>query len=183
MIARNEVGPEICKQIDNIIGYLNQTEVNYQNPYEYPIWADEIALRDEYKFVSGWHFFNQPFCDGIDPTKINLIVDPRFNAVFTVLESIKVLNYKPPYPFNFDGEFEKSYMMRFLIHLAGDMYQPLHVVTRCTPAMPSCDQGGNLFPIQAGNFTRNLHALWDQAMQKILFETRVIFLFLTQKAI
>jgi len=172
MIARNELPTDIVKQIDSEVHYLNESDMNYPNPYEYSLWCDDIMVARSYNHLIGYHFYNQPLCEGIDPKKINITVDPLYNVVHTVLESIKTLVYKSPFPWHFDGKFEKSLMIRFLIHMVGDMHQPLHVITRCTPEKPSCDQGGNLFPIQ-GVEMKNLHALWDSAMLKIPYEQRV----------
>ena len=78
------------------------------------------------------------------------------------MENLKTLKYRGPYPNGFDGQFEKSWSLRFFIHFVGDLHQPLHVATRCTPAMPECDAGGNKFPLKGS--PNELHALWDQAM-------------------
>jgi len=51
-------------------------------------------------------------------------------------------------------------MYRTLIHLVGDIHQPLHAVSRYTKAHPGGDAGGNLFYIKYNNI-HNLHALWD----------------------
>lgn len=93
------------------------------------------------------------------------------------IEAEKTVKYKAPFPYHFDGQFEKSFMLRFLIHMAGDSHQPLHVTTRCTPSMPECDAGGNKFPV--GGSAKELHALWDQAMGKIPFEPRVFTRYIT----
>jgi hypothetical protein len=87
---------------------------------------------------------------------------------------MRTLKFKGPYPYHFDGHMEKSYMLRFLIHMVGDQHQPLHVATRCTTKLPECDAGGNKFPIS--DPAKELHALWDWAMSKknVDFKKRVI---------
>ncbi len=67
--------------------------------------------------------------------------------------------------------FHKSMMLRFFVHLVGDMHQPLHVTTRATTDRPEGDKGGNLFKL---NYKiNNLHSLWDQAMGMIPQVNRV----------
>ena len=85
MIARRELGADMTKHIDNLIAVMPEPEVNYPNPYEMAIWADDIKLRDHYRLLDGWHFYDQPFCDGIDPKNIKLIIDPQYNVMHLVV--------------------------------------------------------------------------------------------------
>ena len=85
MIARNEVGPSLCQKIDDLIKVMPEHEINYQNPYEYAIWADDLKIKNFYKLLDGWHFYDQPIYDGIDPSKVTLVLDPTFNVVHTVV--------------------------------------------------------------------------------------------------
>jgi hypothetical protein len=86
---------------------------------------------------------------------------------------MQTLKYKGPYPYHFDGQLEKSYMLRFLIHMVGDQHQPLHQATLCSPKHPTCDSGGCKFKINHPSL--ELHYLWDWAMSKdnIHFRKRV----------
>ena len=69
-----------------------------------------------------------------------------------------------------ESNFYKSWMLRFFLHLVGDMHQPLHMSTRVTPQHPDGDRGGNSFKI---NFKPdNLHALWDEMMGMIPYVKR-----------
>jgi len=162
MIARNELPDNVLKHIDDIIAKVPYEVLKYPNPYEYALWADDIKFRDYYRDLDQWHFFDQPFCDGIDPKKIKLLLDPKFSVVNTVIEGFRTIKNTGPYPAHFDGIFEKSFMLRFFIHMVGDMHQPLHMSTRCTPELPECDAGGNKFTLKGS--PSELHALWDQAM-------------------
>jgi hypothetical protein len=58
---------------------------------------------------------------------------------------------------------EQAYNLVWLIHLVGDVHQPLHCVTRYTKAHgpPLGDFGGNGFRIKNGSRTTNLHGYWD----------------------
>jgi len=47
--------------------------------------------------------------------------------------------------------------LKFLVHLVGDIYQPLH-------AGYADDRGGNKYQIQAFGRGSNLHALWDSGL-------------------
>lgn len=54
--------------------------------------------------------------------------------------------------------------LSWLIHLYGDIHQPLHCVTRITPQhpRPDGDRGGNSFTLKGS--PKNLHALWDSSV-------------------
>ena len=62
---------------------------------------------------------------------------------------------------------QRARALRFIIHLVGDIHQPLHVIT-------NGDRGGNCFPVayfarppeedDRGNFSPNLHGVWDSSV-------------------
>ena len=58
----------------------------------------------------------------------------------------------------------KSYDLTWLLHLVGDIHQPLHAATRVTAAQFYGDNGGNSVRICQDtlcNATTNLHSVWD----------------------
>lgn len=69
---------------------------------------------------------------------------------------------------------EKAEALRYTMHLAGDLHQPLHCVNRFTPAHPDGDRGGNQFDIQWQGHMKesNLHAYWDDAAGAFAFIQR-----------
>jgi len=52
---------------------------------------------------------------------------------------------------------DKQLALRFIIHLVGDLHQPLHV-GKC------CDRGGNEVKVRYFGKESNLHAVWDSAL-------------------
>jgi len=54
----------------------------------------------------------------------------------------------------------KSYDLVWLLHLIGDIHQPLHATARVTKADPKGDAGGNSVKL-IGDAAGNLHAFWD----------------------
>ena len=57
----------------------------------------------------------------------------------------------------------RSYDLVWLLHLVGDLHQPLHAVARATQAIPEGDRGGNSeMVIPATGETIALHAYWDR---------------------
>ena len=57
----------------------------------------------------------------------------------------------------------RSYDLVWLLHLVGDLHQPLHAVARATHDIPDGDRGGNSeMVIPATGETLPLHAYWDR---------------------
>ena len=66
--------------------------------------------------------------------------------------------------------------MRYLIHVLGDIHQPLHASTLVNKQFPKGDQGGNFFLINYSQNIENLHKFFDSGADN-LSQTivRVIF--------
>ena len=59
-------------------------------------------------------------------------------------------------------------MLRFLIHLIGDIHQPLHNTSLVNSQFPKGDKGGNLFLIKTRlKSVKDLHTFWDRGLEKI----------------
>jgi len=54
----------------------------------------------------------------------------------------------------------KAFALRYIIHMMGDLHEPLHCISRCSPKHPKGDMGGNLFRVNNSHYT-NLHKYWD----------------------
>ena len=52
---------------------------------------------------------------------------------------------------------DKQLALRFIVHLVGDLHQPLHV-GKC------CDKGGNEVKVKWFGKDQNLHSVWDSAL-------------------
>lgn len=64
--------------------------------------------------------------------------------------------------------FEKSMMLRYLIHVVGDMHQPLHAAELFDDVnFPRGDMGGNLFLIDYSKNISNLHKFMDSGADSI----------------
>ena len=58
----------------------------------------------------------------------------------------------------------KSYDLTWLLHLVGDVHQPLHSATRVSSTQPDGDAGGNLVNIYNPGCSGKLHAFWDDIL-------------------
>ena len=61
---------------------------------------------------------------------------------------------------------KKATALAYVSHLVGDAHQPLHTSSRFSQTWPRGDKGGNYFLIN--NPAGNLHAYWDQMVQRFL---------------
>ncbi len=96
-----------------------------------------------------WHFVDTPF----SPDQTALPAIPAPNAETQIVAFRAVLASAQP-------DEVKSYDLVWLIHMVGDLHQPLHGVTRITRLAPKGDAGGNRVKL-FGNSARNLHSYWD----------------------
>jgi hypothetical protein len=66
---------------------------------------------------------------------------------------------------------EKAIALAWILHLGGDIHQPLHTSARITELEPKGDQGGNLFSLTPKDTPReqseNLHWFWDSILRQI----------------
>jgi len=58
----------------------------------------------------------------------------------------------------------KAVYLSYLVHLVGDMHQPLHCCSLVTATYPKGDKGGNDFYVMPASRGIKLHALWDQLL-------------------
>lgn len=64
---------------------------------------------------------------------------------------------------------ERAMFTAWLLHLAGDIHQPLHSASRVTPEEPHGDRGGNFFllDVRPNGERNNLHAYWDGLLDQV----------------
>ncbi len=96
-----------------------------------------------------WHFIDVAF----SPDQTPLPATPAPNAETQIVAFRAVLASSHP------AEL-KSYDLVWLLHLVGDIHQPLHAVARVTQAHRQGDAGGNFVKL-LGDASPNLHAYWD----------------------
>ena len=103
-----------------------------------------------------WHFIDKPFSR--DGTPLPAIPDPNAESRIHLFRAVLALPGTSQDPL-------KSYDLVWLLHVVGDVHQPLHAVARVRAAQPDGDGGGNLVKVCAkapcsGN-TIKLHGFWD----------------------
>lgn len=139
-----------------------------------PSWADIIRDRTfdtRYKkyHKSNWHY-DDTFWKQVDG-KVEILTgfEEGGQAVPRIVEFDAVI--RNPSASNAD----KAIAIAWLLHLVGDIHQPLHTSARVTDTEPKGDQGGNLVILSPPGTARadqlNLHWFWDSIVgRNIPFE-------------
>jgi hypothetical protein len=134
-------------------------------------WADKVKRGGKLSKYNHpeWHYVDQ-FFSQLDPNVPgqpvpNMPPSPNDNIAVILIELQSALGLvgapKPTTTFVPDAGVPRALQIAWLLHLVGDIHQPLHTSTRETsdPAEATGDRGGNLFLLDSKN--RNLHAYWD----------------------
>jgi hypothetical protein len=102
-----------------------------------------------------WHYYDTPYTpDGAEAEQ-----QKPPHALSELNRIIPLIGTKADVPAT--SASNPAYLLPWLIHIAGDVHQPLHCVSRILKSMPKGDAGGNFVYISGTN--RNLHSLWDGA--------------------
>jgi hypothetical protein len=117
------------------------------------------------KRFTRWHYIDLPFTpdhsEVTDPSPVN-----AFKLLRASRWAINNSKVRASY---------QAYFLSWLLHVAGDVHQPLHCTSRFTqelspPINPDGDRGGNEFKIQpfpvfeATFSVDNLHSFWDNVL-------------------
>ncbi len=150
-IAMQLVKPSVAAFVNEVTANFSRIGPFPQNPdaVQLACWPDDI--KSNMRAMNGWHFIDQPYlrAGGVAPPTIepeNIVVE-----INNMYQSVK----RNP---NF---WELSFAIAWLIHLFGDIHQPLHCVTMYSSQFPTGDAGGNLFKIYVDGVKTDLHGYWD----------------------
>ena len=111
-------------------------------------WADFVKSEPSYSYLSNWHYVNLP--EKLSKTDVFSYLEnyPEANIYSKINEMTMVLKNKNSTP------DEKKLALRMLIHLVGDLHQPMHTARKD-------DLGGNKILLTWFGDKTNLHRVWD----------------------
>jgi len=101
-----------------------------------------------------WHFIDVPFTQDAT-TPLAAIPSPNAETQIAIFRQTLT---------SASSDKLKSYDLVWLMHVVGDVHQPLHSTTRVSAGELNGDNGGNNEKVDAtavGNSTKKLHAFWD----------------------
>jgi S1/P1 Nuclease len=116
--------------------------------------ASRNAGFDDKNMHKYWHYTDRPF----SPDGTPLIQPPSINAQERIgLFRHTIASASTP-------DTLKAYDLVWLLHLVGDVHQPLHATSRFTHANPQGDNGGNKEKVCNPSCGGKLHAFWDDVL-------------------
>jgi|NOAtaT_7_FD_contig_21_3623461_length_502_multi_4_in_0_out_0_1 hypothetical protein len=117
---------------------------------------DDIKANTGMNFFENWHYINFPIVSEgtfANPPQMGVI----YNSPDGVRRCLLSLTSNDTYI-----SMEKAMFLRILIHVVGDMHQPLHNTDYYNASFPNGDLGGNLINLVLRNGSNiNLHSYWD----------------------
>lgn len=131
-IAQNHLIPNAEKKVNEITGGLSLADIS--------TWADDINADPDkrYKQFRSWHYVELP--------KEGASKDNVITAIDKVTEDLK------------KGEGDQFEALALLVHLVGDIHQPLHVYDE--------NKGANICYVYwfSPRMKTNLHRVWDSML-------------------
>jgi hypothetical protein len=147
--VRATTWPDAIKRDD---AYQSDGSDNGDRPPPGPEASRNIGYADHLRHKY-WHFIDLPFSP--DGTALQ---NPDTPNVSTQIAALRAKLSEPGAPNDV-----KSYDLAWLLHLVGDVHQPLHAASRFIHSQPQGDAGGNKVGIHCGSgcSAQELHAFWD----------------------
>jgi hypothetical protein len=110
---------------------------------EAAVWADDIKEAGT-NYLDNWHYTDRP----INSKGALIQLDPvsvTYNSVDAMKRAKAILtSYKTK---NLPHTWAKAQMMRYILHIIGDMHQPLHNSNFYNETFKTGDVGGNLVKV------------------------------------
>src|SRR6478735_2578042 len=139
LIAEQHLSAKAKKKIQELLGQESLAMA--------ATWMDEIRSDSTYNYTADWHWVTVETGQTYDQSKKN----PNGDVIMTIERIVSELKTH-----KLDRKKEIEYI-KMLIHLVGDIHQPLHV--GCCD-----DQGGNKVKVKWFRIDTNLHHVWDNDM-------------------
>ena len=122
---------------DSVATYLGATTFE-----EAGCWMDEIRSDHTYDYLKPCHYINIEKGESYKPTSEANIINELNKVIDRLKERSK------------HSKEENAIDLKILMHLVGDLHQPLHVGY-------GIDKGGNKIEVSLLGHTSNLHKVWD----------------------
>ena len=136
-------------QIKSLPGFVSDGPDNGNRPPTDGT-ADRNVGYSDMSMHKYWHFIDKPFSP--DGTALENPDVPNAETQIAAFRAVLASN---------SPDELKSYDLVWLLHLVGDVHQPLHATSRFTHATPHGDAGGNFVKVKDGTNTKALHSFWD----------------------
>jgi hypothetical protein len=173
-IGRSRLSAAEVEAFDNLLGEWDKDYPGASDLTTAAVWPDMIKctqvssycakpLSDALNEFDTWHFSDKPY--NPDKLKLSILKTELYNAqpsaTWLLNEAMQTFTASK-------SKFAFNLMLRFSIHILGDLHQPLHATEgffkdKSFPDLENGDEGGNAIKIANLSFATNLHAVWDAA--------------------
>lgn len=149
-IAYERMSPEARREADRLVAQLADDEPRREDFVRSAVWLDD--LKDAgWRAFDRWHYINLPYnADGV--TELPPV---HTDNILEAIEQASRTLRSPQAP-----DLARAFSLRVLLHLVGDVHQPMHCVQRFSVEDTEGDRGGNNFVLLG---SRDLHRYWDGA--------------------
>lgn len=152
LIAYQHLTPEARNQVDLAVSKMHQEYPDINSYAQIASWPDALRSQKIDTFTR-WHYIDTPFSTDGTPLRNSIDTD---NAVWVLDQIEVVVGNKEANP------FERARFIAFLTHIAGDIHQPMHTVSRFSANHSLGDRGGNDYFIKFKGQEINMHKFWDE---------------------
>lgn len=173
-VASQLMSPEDRATIENVLTHWEDEFPNTNTITTAAIWPDLIrcnkistscsaATTPSLTMMEVWHYVNLPMnVNGSKWNDVEIGLD-LFNAPFkgSLGVAADFLDKTMTSFATTKSIWAANLALRNLVHIVGDLHQPLHTVGGVSDTNPNGDQGGNLYKFAPPCAHSNLHALWD----------------------
>jgi S1/P1 Nuclease len=154
--------PEVMSKVSSLLAIDLPEDAKLKNPSHdmqlAACWPDDLK-RAHIKKYDAWHYLDIPY--GLDGFTAPKLEQPAHGDVVTALTDCVHTLGNPQ-----AATQERARSLRFVLHLVGDIHQPLHCIGGYSAQTPDGDKGGNLFEIRVKSRkklrTTKLHSFWDE---------------------
>lgn len=153
-IAYEQLNPTAREKVDQMVASLNKEYADMRTFMDIAYWPDAIRGQ-KIETYTHWHYVNLPYV--VDDTTPKYVNDTD-NAVWAVKRIRNVVANDSANP------YERARFLSFLVHITGDLHQPLHSVSYVSKMHPYGDKGGNSYKVRYHNRSTKLHTLWDKGV-------------------
>lgn len=138
-VASNYLTPKVKKHLHDLLDGESLAVASN--------WMDDIKSEERYDSLKPWHYVSIPD----DQSYEESVKNPNGDIVHGISFCIAALKKR-----GLEREREQE-ILKMLIHLMGDIHQPLHVGRKD-------DQGGNTIKVKWFWEPSNLHRVWDSGI-------------------
>jgi hypothetical protein len=153
-IAEGHLTPAAAQAVGDLLGAESLARAS--------TWPDEVRSDPAWRHADPWHYIS--IDDGL--TYETAPKNPAGDVIVALTRCEGTLRSAEA------TAAERVVALRYLVHLVGDLHQPLHVGR-------TADRGGNTVDVTWQRDPTNLHSVWDSAMidgEKLSFSELAAFL-------